>query len=419
MLKRPLSLGLLLLCVALTPVATGARDRTSDDHAQAPTPQGKLAGRYRLVLEGFTVGSTTWDHALQVDGKGDEVFLSANVMYVDREGTPLLADEISSRTLGDINGYTARVAAGRANGVGGAGGLLDGDSYPAEPPYVRTMQPNPARRYPPWVLWEGNLVQGDDALVVAPTIWEWDGGRDAFGDWSAWLPTPVKKIGDEVKKYTKGGTIADLIIESVQAGLGIASSMYEGGLLGQAQDRPIGMKEASPATDPRTFVFAPKLLVLNYDRAEALLKTSLLGVPGSERSSTEMTRDSRVTHAPRWPASTSTEEGERGSSANTGGFASAMQRRRRQGPDSPRGDRPDERNSHVSSSHAPRDRRSRRNYCGERLRRHVSTHRLHPDRPPAERTDHACRDSTRIPRRRGAPAGKTERPDSSGGSRGP
>ncbi len=208
------------------------------------------------------------------------MFLSANVVYMDREGDPVLSDEVSSQTIGDTNGHPGRQPGGSANGVGGAGGFVNGNAYPAEPPYVRVVEPTVGRRYPPWVVWEGDLVQGDHALVVAPSIWEWDGGRDAFGDWSAWLPKAVAKIGEEVKKYTKGGTVVDTVIESVQAGLGIASSMNEAGLLGQAQDRPIGMVEVTPATSPRSYGFSPKLLVLNYDRAEALLKTSLLGVPG-------------------------------------------------------------------------------------------------------------------------------------------
>lgn len=95
--------------------------------AAAPTASaakaGKLGGRYRVVLDGFTVNSQIWDHALQVDGKDDEVFASANVIYRDRNEEPLLTDEVSTRTMGDTNGFGDRIAAGTANGAGGAGGL--------------------------------------------------------------------------------------------------------------------------------------------------------------------------------------------------------------------------------------------------------------------------------------------------------
>jgi hypothetical protein len=265
----------------MAPLAWGqGRDGVSVSGRNSAQPAGKLGGRYRVVVEGFTANSESWDHALQVDGKGDEVFVSANVIYRDREEVPLLTDEVSTRTMGDTNGFGERVAAGTANGAGGAGGLVSGNSFPSEPPYVRTVQPSLGRRYPPWVVWEGDLVQGDHALAIAPSVWEWDGGRDAFGDWTHWLQGAATKIGSEVKKYTKGGTVADTVIESATVGLGIAASLYDEGLLGQAQDRPIGMVETVPQTSPRSYTFGPKLLVLNYDRAEALLRTSLLGVAG-------------------------------------------------------------------------------------------------------------------------------------------
>ena len=272
--------------LAIPLASEGGSEKDGANALHAATQVGKLGGRYRVVIEGFTVGST-WDHALQVDGKGDEVFVSANVIYRDREEVPLLTDEVSSRTMGDTAGYPSRVRAGTANDEpppkppgNGSGGLLSGDSFPNEPPYVRTVQPDVGRRYPPWIVWEGDLVQGDHALVIAPSVWEWDGGRDAFGDWSRWLLGAGTKIGNEVKKYTKGGTAVDWVIESATAGLGLAVSLYEDGLLGQAQDRPVGMEEVTPPTSPRSYSFSPKLLVLNYDRAEALSRTNLLGVPG-------------------------------------------------------------------------------------------------------------------------------------------
>jgi hypothetical protein len=199
------------------------------------------------------------------------------VNFVDRDETVLDGDQPASVQLGDTNGWPGRVAAGSASAVGG---LRSGDSFPHSPPYVRQREPTPAQPYPPWIIWEGDLVQGDHALAITPSLWEWDGGMDAFHDWVAWALKATGVVKEEVKKYTKGGTVADSVIGSIEAGFGLALSLQEDGVLGQAKDRPIGMVESSPATDPRTYVFDPKTLVLNYDRAEALLRTSLLGVPG-------------------------------------------------------------------------------------------------------------------------------------------
>lgn len=232
-------------------------------------------GRYRVVIEGFTVNSETWDHILEVDGKRDEVFIAAKVVYMSKLGQLLDGDELVSATMGDQNGFAGRIVAGRASSLGG---LMTGDSFPAEPPWGRPVQPNPSRRYPPWEIWEGDLTQGEHALMITPTIWEWDGGADAFSDWIKWLQGIVPKIGRGISGLITGGTVVDTVVSATDLGLGIALSMQESGILGQARDRPIGLRLTDPNT--KTYSFTPLVLSLNYDKAEALTKTELSGIAG-------------------------------------------------------------------------------------------------------------------------------------------
>jgi hypothetical protein len=40
-------------------------------------------GTYGVSINGFSVNSQTWDDALQWDGKGDEVYIRANVVKLN------------------------------------------------------------------------------------------------------------------------------------------------------------------------------------------------------------------------------------------------------------------------------------------------------------------------------------------------
>ena len=67
---------------------------------------------YEVTLEGFTVNNQTWDHALNVDGWGDEVYVNTDVRVIDQAGAVLVRSEKSTAVMGDTNGFSARVRAG-------------------------------------------------------------------------------------------------------------------------------------------------------------------------------------------------------------------------------------------------------------------------------------------------------------------
>jgi hypothetical protein len=237
---------------------------------------GSGGARYRVVLEGFTVTTQTWDHALNADGWGDEVFASVKTAYLDKDGKQLVPDNSSpTRVMGDVGSHPERVQAGTANPWTPTGGLKSGDSFP-NPPYGGA-DPGPSTGLTlPLEIWQGDLVEDQQAVFITPTMWEWDGTPDAFGDWIRWAQAAVPKIGKEVAKYTGGGGRADTIVGSISLGLDLALSLQEDGILGQAKDRPIGMH----ATGDKAYGFEPQVVVLNYDRAESLVNTAYLGVNG-------------------------------------------------------------------------------------------------------------------------------------------
>src|SRR5687768_10002666 len=71
-----------------------------------------MSAKFRVVLNGFTVNSETWDHILEPDGKGDEVYLLAEVRCLNAAGVITQSSSPRSKIFGDINGQNGRIQAG-------------------------------------------------------------------------------------------------------------------------------------------------------------------------------------------------------------------------------------------------------------------------------------------------------------------
>src|SRR5688500_5227225 len=54
--------------------------------AGATVHRPRASGVFRVTLNGFRVVRPTWDHALNVDGQGDEVFIVSNAWVSDTLG---------------------------------------------------------------------------------------------------------------------------------------------------------------------------------------------------------------------------------------------------------------------------------------------------------------------------------------------
>ncbi|MGI8497357.1 MAG: hypothetical protein ACR2OG_07235 [Gemmatimonadaceae bacterium] len=128
-----------------------------DSAPKPPTVTIYPPGKYRISISGFVVNHETEDDLLQRDGKGDEVYFSAQILKTENgalSSNPLTSRLIQSPVYGDRNGFPDRIAAGSRSDQGG---LQTGDRFQLPAPFV---------------LWEGPISGG---LLVTPTIWEWDG----------------------------------------------------------------------------------------------------------------------------------------------------------------------------------------------------------------------------------------------------
>jgi hypothetical protein len=231
-----------------------------------PNPSPRRA-RFRVTLNGFFVNRQTVDHALQVDGKGDEVYCVADVLLYNRAGELLLRRRRQSAVLGDTAGFPQRLRAGSA---GDSGGLKSGDAYPHAEPWRRradTLLRDEvgARAGLPMVLWEGELAEGESLVQITPTIWEWDGNPELFGQWNQELERSLRQRRGDL------GALIDAIrtpvlsqptygrsdVVRTRAGFDFRLNV------GTAGDRPIGLAPIEAQTDE----FYSAQLTLTYAAA--------------------------------------------------------------------------------------------------------------------------------------------------------
>lgn len=254
----------LLLCVA----AAAGQDKTTKEKGAGPAAPGE-SGRFRVTLTGFAVNRQSNDNILEADGKGDEVYLLADVAQYDNyfqysqydrlnrtpSVLPLVAPlatyndliirrgrmtrgSFTSNVMGDVNnhGSPSRIQAGSASSLGG---LRTGDRFPTNEPWNLTGAPRPDQ--PPMLLWEGELRKGQDLVVVIPTIWEWDGGN----------PPLRAQFTQDVTRF---------LTDQVYTNHTFTAETFMGGDAFGAGDRPVGMVGRNS--------WGPQGLLLNFDNAQ-------------------------------------------------------------------------------------------------------------------------------------------------------
>lgn len=274
-----------------TPVFTAVNTGGSSEPAPPPAPPAAVSGRYLVSVVGLRTGRTTKDGIgiVDVDGKGDEIMAAAFVRRFSRATAEALEyTNLQTMVYGDIQGYQReRVQAGRLTSTGG---ITDGDPIPLDGPAARTM---PAQTSVfPWRLWEGSLTDGADALVISPSIWEYDGNPQDFFPWvenqqaltrsiflSARLQEQIDKqlfgpliLGANESATNRFDATARFLLEG-----GIAAVMGLpplGSILGRQRDRPIGMV----ARDQNTTALPNTTVVLTREIIEAALARPAAGV---------------------------------------------------------------------------------------------------------------------------------------------
>jgi hypothetical protein len=196
------------------------------------------AGRVRLSFAGFKCFRETWDDAMQLDGKCDEVLLNFNFTMAAADGSTKFQYKFRTDTYGDANGaFSSRVSAGSCVDVfGGArGGIKAGDNYAANK-----------------IIGEYDMAAGD-ALNVIPTIWEWDPGTDVISSVLGRIESGISGMNAKVMEVVRSGTgliqspvsghinsVTEFLVKGNFLNLPSASEITQT-TVGKQATRPIGM----------------------------------------------------------------------------------------------------------------------------------------------------------------------------------
>lgn len=206
------------------------------------------AVRCKVTIEGFKVVQETVDHALEWDGKGDEIIVETLVDTVGQSGVPR-STRITDQ-IGDSNGNPHRITAGSRSSQGG---LRTGDEYPGNRP-----QPQGSRSGLPMVVFNG-MIQPGQEVIVTPVIIEWDGNDG--------LKSVSDLISDDMIKVAL--TAADPSLAAVPV-------KELRGLFGKAGNRPVGV--GNDANDK--LVFKPHMIRLNTQSVAKAAKDNVGLGPG-------------------------------------------------------------------------------------------------------------------------------------------
>ena len=248
---------------------------------QAPPPAPAVK-RYRVSITGFEAEQATWDDAMQRDGKDDEIFLMAETRELyNNDGTPYVgpAQTMRSMVMGDTNGFQPedRLRAGHASDEGG---IRTGDKVGT----TGTRYGEPRKDRIPMLVWEGEL-RPDMAVMIVPTIWEWDGAPTFLEGLGVSLLEPINTIGDgedriaseraerlgmrdfpqflhgEIRRYSEMEVGRNVIGTNV---------VQQAHVVGTQADRPIGMD-----SDNGTFRFDPWVLTLGHGTIEGIAHNNM------------------------------------------------------------------------------------------------------------------------------------------------
>src|SRR6185436_659221 len=97
----------------------------------------------------------------------------------DRTSAKILeSSSLQTEVYGDTNQAPNRQFAGTMSPLGG---IQAGDKIPNDMSATRIAAPQ--EKIFPWRLWQGTLTDGVDALIISPSVWEWDNGPRVLAQW--------------------------------------------------------------------------------------------------------------------------------------------------------------------------------------------------------------------------------------------
>lgn len=211
-----------------------------------PPPAQPQRARFRVISTGFSSIHETRDNILELDGSGDEIYQAPFVVEVERSGPTVWSIGAFGPVFRNIH---------------------TGTSFPTATPTVVTSPP--VGYGFPGVLYEGELVEGEKAVAIAPTLWEWDGPVDPSVDqlgtfWGAASAASNMIASAAIPIMTGPFPARYAGLHTSLDGLITVPIAREGDL-----DRPVGIVLTQGGA-----AFTPPFLLLTYEGAMAAVASS-------------------------------------------------------------------------------------------------------------------------------------------------
>jgi hypothetical protein len=218
-----------------------------------------VSGRYRITATSVYFRNAEADNPGPAigDGKGDEIYLTSYAQVYDRRnGNQLSAGPLVRTPVhGDMSGAggAPRVRAGSATPNGG---IDTGDE----------VQLQMSATSPVW-LWEGQLRDGIDVVVLRPVLWEFDGNE------AAWYTVYAQRFPPAAPRQVFDLPVVQAAI--LRAGVAFESvpgSTMTGAWVADTQDHPIGsVLNIATASGAVAGTWTDRVLTLTREKLEPWL----------------------------------------------------------------------------------------------------------------------------------------------------
>jgi hypothetical protein len=179
-----------------------------------------------------------------------------------------------TREYGDVGTaglFPTRIQAGTMTNEGG---IWTGNGPEQVPTHYNpngSAIPAPTTDQFPLLVWEGTLTDGNDALLVVPTLWDRDIDPFFYGSWSQyWRTAPLASL---FSNATVSQAINDpalgQILNPLRPALGTPIDIPLPDLVGSVRDHPIGT-EPFPAIAPLAGRYDDRFIILTRQKLAGL-----------------------------------------------------------------------------------------------------------------------------------------------------
>jgi len=200
-------------------------------------------GSFSVTLSSFRVNQQTNEGLRAMDGANDEVKFFSHVGTINAAGSYAYGQNGPTPTIGNLTTAT---------------------------------NPNERQTMPPLILFNGEIGLDTKAVLIIPTVWEWDNEPNLrllmdYNEDIRRSSTPRGSVSVELATIIRNRPSLELskfLLSGSSLGINLNTMQKLAG--GIAQDRPIGMH----TTGLNQFGFIPQGLVLTYESANYLSRTN-------------------------------------------------------------------------------------------------------------------------------------------------